>query len=174
MRLLAINFISLAIIVPLSALAQIQVHSKSIIDSDAKLITATSQACCECRKPPGGKHCCDATDFVGCVVKNNQCECTCFATNLKRLPEDVARDIFKTLIGDKANDIVTPDYGRLLNRVITASEKGKNYELHFETGEQYYLTLTVPPSARQDLMWFRERVPPADDDMFDHQRLRKQ
>jgi len=166
--------LSLCVIAPVVAAAQVTIYSKAKVAADAAPVADSATTCCECKKPPGGKHCCAADAFVGCVVRNEQCECTCFATSMKRLPDDVARDIFKTIIGEKANDIVSPDLGFLLNRVITASERGKSYNLHFEDGSQFDVTLAVPDVAQEDLKWFRERVPPVTDDADGRQRLRKQ
>ena len=164
----------LCAIVPVVAAAQVTIYSKTKVSSDATSIAGSDTTCCECKKPPGGKHCCTTGAFVGCIVRNEQCECTCFATSMKRLPDDVARDVFEAIIGEKAHDIVSPDLGFLLNKVITASERGKSYNFHFEDGTQFDITLAVPKQAQDELKWFRERVPPVPDDPEHHEQLRKQ
>lgn len=154
---------SLAIWLSFAAFAQsphVTVHARTSIvpELSTSAGTASNQSCCECSKPPGGKTCCDSRDFVGCVVKNGQCECTCFSANMKREPDDVARDILAAMIGPKAGLIQTQSISGVLNKVISATEQGKSHELHYEDGTRLFLTLSVPKESKDDLKWFREHI----------------
>lgn len=136
--------------------------------------TSSTGNCCACSDPPGGSSCCtNPNDFVGCIVKDNHCQCICFTADSKADSFEAQSDqALGVLLGATPSNATPEQRAELFKKIVTNTRKTKSYEvivndanmrvtLQLPKNWQYQPAVYERPSVYDRLFERQKFMPPA-------------